>query len=61
MRISLICLALCALTLPSCARNGSDTKAPAVAEPPKTTAPAPTTPMVKPRIKLLTTYGPIVP
>jgi len=57
MRFSLLCLSLCALTLPSCAHNGSEAQAPKVIEAPK--APA-TTPQAKPRVKFTTSYGPIV-
>lgn len=57
MRLSLLCLSLCALTLPSCAHSGDKAQAPAAVEAPKAPAPVPTT---KPRVKIVTSYGPIV-
>ncbi|WP_005035791.1 peptidylprolyl isomerase [Holophaga foetida] len=57
MRFSLLCLSLCALTLPSCARSGEKAKAPAAVEAPTAHPPVPTT---KPRVKFMTSYGPIV-
>jgi len=57
VRSRLLCLSLCALALPSCARSESrQAPAPAVAP---VAAPAPT-PVSKPRVRLSTTYGPIV-
>ncbi|MBP1628065.1 MAG: ppiB [Holophagaceae bacterium] len=57
MRLSLLCLSLSVLAMPSCANGGEKRAAQPAASAPAAPAPVPT---VKPRVKLTTSYGPIV-